>query len=129
MPNDDLIYRLKCVPAYAFLRIPTGAPLISAEILVGELCHEAADALLRQHFNAPEGKGDEATMPYLLQIIGLACVKNHGTMTWEEGLQAIRKSCVITCKQQGAHVYASDHLADAGKVIGENVPPIPQKKR
>lgn len=45
---EDLIQRLKAVPVRVFLRIPTGHPLLSAELMIGELCHEAAAALGRQ---------------------------------------------------------------------------------
>lgn len=44
-PYDDLALRLKAVPAKAFLRLPTGTPLISAEIMIGELCQEAAERI------------------------------------------------------------------------------------
>jgi hypothetical protein len=61
----DVIRRLKAVPAKSFLRIPTGTPLISAELPIGELCHEAATALelLEGHHNEAHRRERENPSP------------------------------------------------------------------
>ena len=52
----QLIAALRAIPPNAFLRVNSERAFFSAEVPVGELCHEAANALAQQHKQAGENE-------------------------------------------------------------------------